>query len=56
LIRLDARTGAVIATLVLNDPKLFPGASFTVWSLAIANVPVDLIPKGETQVAACTRR
>jgi hypothetical protein len=55
LVRLDGKTGAVMTTLLLNDPKLFPSASFDVWSLAIANVPVDLIPKGETQPVACRR-
>jgi hypothetical protein len=56
LVKLDERTGAVTTTLVLNNPKLFPSASFDVWSLAIANVPADLVPKGEAQIVACRTR
>lgn len=56
LVRLDVRTGAATTTFVIKDLKLFPSASFDVWSLAIANVPEKLVPRGETQLAACTRR
>ncbi len=56
LVRLDVRSGAVTATTVLKEPNAFPDASLDVWSLAIANVPADLVPKSQTPLVACSGR
>ena len=55
LLRLDARTGNVTTSVVLNDAALFPAAAFDVWSLALASVPENLVPRGQLRPAACTR-
>jgi hypothetical protein len=55
LLRLDARTGSVLSSIVLNDSKVFPAAWWDPWSLGLANVPSNLVPKGEVQLAACSR-
>ena len=55
LLRLDAQTGRVMTSIVLNDPALFPDAAFDVWSLALAVVPENLVPRGQVRPAACTR-
>jgi hypothetical protein len=55
LLRLDAQTGKVTTSIVLNDSALFPDAAFDVWSLALASVPENLVPRGQLRPAACTR-
>ena len=55
LLRLDAQTGKVTTSVVLNDAKLFPDAAFDVWSLALSSVPENLVPRGQLRPAACTR-
>jgi hypothetical protein len=55
LLRLDAQTGKVTTSIVLNDAALFPDAAFDVWSLALANVPENLVPRGQLRPVACTR-
>lgn len=55
LLRLDARSGTVMTSTVLNDPALFPDAAFDVWSLVLASVPENLVPRGQLRPAACSR-
>jgi hypothetical protein len=55
LLRLDAQTGKGTTSVVLNDAALFPDAAFDVWSLALASVPENLIPRGELRPRPCSR-
>ena len=56
LLRLDALTGKITTSVVLNEGALFPDAAFDVWSLAFASVPENLIPRGEVHPIACRAR
>ena len=52
LMRIDLATGAIQREAQLK-PGTQPGALEEQWSLAIADVPLDLIPRGEVTTASC---
>ena len=52
LVRIDVATGAIDKEIRLT-PRGGPGTLVEQWSLAIANVPVSALPRGEVQPRPC---